>query len=60
MCEETKSLFGGYLMVRNSAIRLFLVLSEMNDMYFCPILPGMIIMLLTYLSEEEVYCVSIL
>ena len=52
MCEETKSLFGGYLMVRNSAIRLFLVLSEMNDMYFCPILPGMIIMLLTYLSEE--------
>ena len=47
MCEETK----------NSAIRLFLVLSEMNDMYFCPILPGMIIMLLTYLSEEEVYCI---
>ena len=47
-------------MVRNSAIRLFLVLSEMNDMYFCPILPGMIIMLLTYLSEEEVYCDSVI
>ena len=44
---------------RNSAIRLFLVLSEMNDMYFSPILPGMILMLLNYISEEEVYFVSL-
>ena len=42
---------------RNSAIRLFLVLSEMNDMYFSPILPGMILMLMNYISEEEVYIV---
>ena len=42
---------------RDSAIRLFLVLSEMNDMYFSPILPGMIVMLLNYISEEEIYFV---
>lgn len=48
------------LICRNSAIRLFLVLSEMNDMYFSPILPGMILMLMNYISEEEVYIVSLL
>ncbi|CBK24843.2 uncharacterized protein [Blastocystis hominis] len=47
LSEETK----------NSAIRLFLVLSEMNDMYFSPILPGMILMLMNYISEEEVYII---
>lgn len=29
----------------------------MNDMYFSPILPGMILMLMNYISEEEVYIV---
>lgn len=48
------------LICRNSAIRLFLVLSEMNDMYFSPILPGMILMLMNYISEEEVYIVFLL
>ena len=45
------------LINRNSAIRLFLVISEMNDLFFAPSLPFFIIALLFHISEEEVYCV---
>ena len=59
MDDNLKYVLYPSLINRNSAIRLFLVISEMNDLFFAPSLPIFVIALLFHISEEDVYCVRV-
>ncbi|KAK8831165.1 hypothetical protein WA577_003336 [Blastocystis sp. JDR] len=43
--------------MQQCAIRLLFVISNINDLYFCPLLPYLVILLLHHVSEEEVYVI---
>ena len=43
---------------RDSAIRLFYIISEMNALYFAPQLPYFLIILLHFYNEDIVYSVK--
>ena len=34
------------------------MISNINDLYFCPLLPYLVILLLHHVSEEEVYLIN--
>lgn len=55
--QEMKFLLYCGLKYRDSSIRLFYIVSEMNASYFAPQLPYLIVSLLRFYSEDIVYFV---